>query len=156
MRGIIKVTFGQCIKTMIKTKRHYKIHLHYVKLTQHISFRNINRTLISLIRYYGVKNSGPVKLTHWSRVTHICVGKLTIAGSAPSHYLNQCWNIVNWTLGTNFSEILIEINTFSFKKMHLKISSRRWRPFCLGLNVLNHYWVNVSHMQLHIRFFTTY
>ena len=26
-------------------------------------------------------------------------------------------------LGTNFSEILIEINTFSFKKMHLKMSS---------------------------------
>ena len=26
-------------------------------------------------------------------------------------------------LGTNFSEILIEIYTFSFKKIHLKISS---------------------------------
>ena len=39
-------------------------------------------------------------------------------------------------LGTNFSEILIEIDTFSFKKMHLKMSSGRWRPFCLGLNVL--------------------
>ena len=22
-----------------------------------------------------------------------------VAWSAPSHYLNQCWNIVNWTLG---------------------------------------------------------
>ena len=39
-------------------------------------------------------------------------------------------------LGTNFSEILIAIETFSFKKMHLKISSAKWRPFCLGLNVL--------------------
>ena len=39
-------------------------------------------------------------------------------------------------LGTNFSEILIGIETFSFKKMHLKISSAKWRPFCLGLNVL--------------------
>ena len=35
-------------------------------------------------------------------MTHICVGNLTIIGSdnglspgtAPSHYLNQCWNIV--------------------------------------------------------------
>ena len=35
-------------------------------------------------------------LTHWGRVTHICVGNLTTIGS-PSHYLNQCWNIVNWT-----------------------------------------------------------
>ena len=40
-------------------------------------------------------------------------------------------------LGTNFSEILIEIYTFSFKKMHLKMSSGKWRPCCLGLNVLN-------------------
>ena len=38
--------------------------------------------------------------------------------------------------GTNFSEILIEILTFSFEKMRLKMSSAKWRPFCLGLNVL--------------------
>ena len=39
-------------------------------------------------------------------------------------------------LGTKFNEILIEIDTFSLKKMHLKVSSGKWRPFCLGLNVL--------------------
>ena len=39
-------------------------------------------------------------------------------------------------LGTNFSEILIGILTFSFKKMRWKVSSAKWRPFCLGLNVL--------------------
>ena len=33
--------------------------------------------------------------------------------------------------------MLIEIHTFSFKKIHLKISSGKWRPLCLGLNVLN-------------------
>ena len=37
--------------------------------------------------------------------------------------LEYCW------LGTNFSIILIEIHTFSFKKMHLKQSSVKWRPF---------------------------
>ena len=47
-------------------------------------------------------------------------------------------------LGTNFSEILIEIYTFSFKKRHLKMSSGKWRPFCLGLNVLTH-WCLVIH-----------
>ena len=40
-------------------------------------------------------------------------------------------------LGTNFSEIVIEIQTFSLKKIYyLKISSGKWRPFCLVLNVL--------------------
>ena len=32
-------------------------------------------------------------------------------------------------LGTNVSEILTEIDTFSFKKMHLKMSSGKWRSF---------------------------
>ena len=40
-----------------------------------------------------------------------------------------------WPLETNFSEILIEIDIFTFNKMHLKLSSARWQPFCLGLNV---------------------
>ena len=39
-------------------------------------------------------------------------------------------------LGTNFNEISIGIQTFSFKKMHFRMSSAKWRPFCLGLNVL--------------------
>ena len=39
-------------------------------------------------------------------------------------------------LGTKLSEILIELHTFSFKTMHLKMSSGKWRPFCLGPNVL--------------------
>ena len=42
-------------------------------------------------------------------------------------------------LETNFSEILIQIQTFPFKKMRLKVSSGKWRPFCLGLNVLIKY-----------------
>ena len=32
--------------------------------------------------------------------------------------------------------MLIEILTFSFKKLCLKVSSAKWHPFCLGLNVL--------------------
>ena len=83
-------------------------------------------------------------LTHWGRVTHICVSKQSIIGSdnglAPGRRQSIIWTniaiLFNGTLWTNFSEILIEIYTFSFKKMHLKKSSGIWRPFCLGLNVL--------------------
>ena len=39
-------------------------------------------------------------------------------------------------LGTNFSEISIEIHTVSIKKLHLKLSSAKRQPFCLGINVL--------------------
>ena len=42
--------------------------------------------------------------------------------SQSSHCLNQCWNIVNWTLG----------NT----QMHLKMSPAKWRPSLLDLSAL--------------------
>ena len=84
-------------------------------------------------------------LTHWGRVTHICVSKLTIIGSdnglAPVRRQAIIWTnagiLLIGPLGTNFSEILIEIHAFSFRKIHLKMSSGKWRPFYLGLNVLN-------------------
>ena len=88
-----------------------------------------------------------IPLTHWGRVTHICVGNLTIIGSdnglSPGRRQAITWTNVGvlliGPLGTNFSEMLIEIHTFSFKKIHLKMSSGKWWPFCLGLNVLT-YW----------------
>ena len=83
-------------------------------------------------------------LTHWGRVTYICVSKLTIIVS--DNGLSPDWRqAIIWTngeillirpLGTSFSEIGIGIYTFSFKKKHLKVSSAKWQPFCLGLNVL--------------------
>ena len=77
-------------------------------------------------------------------MTHICVSKLTIIGSdnglSPDRHQAIIWTnagiLFIGTLGTNFSDILIEIRIFSFKKMGLKVSSAKWRPFCLGLNVL--------------------
>ena len=47
-------------------------------------------------------------------------------------------------LGTNFSEILIKIYTFSFKKIHLKMSPVKWLLFSLGLNVLSNYFYIVA------------
>ena len=90
------------------------------------------------------KNTIFVCLTHWGRVTHICVGKQAIIGSdnglSPGRRQTIIWTnagiLLIEHLGTNFSEILIKSNTFSFKKMYSKMSSGKWRPFCLGLNVL--------------------
>ena len=92
-------------------------------------------------------------LTHWGRVTHICISKLTIIGSdnglSPDRRQAIIWTnagiLLIGPLGTNFSEILIEILTFSYKKMHLKVSSAKRRPFCLGLNVLTHCGLVISY-----------
>ena len=95
------------------------------------------------------------ELTHWGRVTHICVGYLTIIGSdnvlSPGRRQAIIWTnagiLLIGTLGTNVSEILAEIITFSFKKMYLKVSSAKRRPFCLGLNVLKESNGEISRLQ---------
>ena len=56
--------------------------------------------------------------------------------TAPSHYLDHAGILLIGRLGTNLIELLIKIHTFSFKKMHLNPSSAKWRPFCLGLNLI--------------------
>ena len=88
-------------------------------------------------------------LIHWGRVTHICVGQLIIIGSdnglSPGRHQTNFWTNAGILLirpvGTNFCEILIGIQTFSFKKIHLEMSSAKWRPFCLRLNVIRKYQV---------------
>ena len=95
-------------------------------------------------------------LTHWARVTHICVGNLTTIGSDKG--LSPDWRqAIIWTntgilligpWGTKFGEILIKILTFSFMKMDLKVSSAKWRPFCLGLNVLKHIYLKYLSINL--------
>ena len=69
------------------------------------------------------------QLTHWGRVTD--VNKLTIIGSdnglSPGRRQAIIWTnagiLLIGALGTNVSEILIKICTFSLKKMLLKKSS---------------------------------
>ena len=86
---------------------------------------------------------GPYVLTHWGRVTHICVSKLTIIdsdnGLSPGRRQAFTWTNVGILLieplETKFSEILIKIDIFSFKKIYSKMSGK-WGQFCHGLNVL--------------------
>ena len=75
---------------------------------------------------------------------HICVSTLAIIDS------NICLlpirsHAIIWTndgilligsLGTNPSEMLFGIQTFTFKKIKRKMLSAKWRPFCLRLNML--------------------
>ena len=99
-------------------------------------------------------------LTHWGRVTHICISKLTIIGS-DNGLLPRRHQAIIWTnaeillirpLGTKFNEIFIKNHTFSFKKMHLKMLSAKWRPYCLGLECVKNgsyygtYMYNSTHL----------
>ena len=81
---------------------------------------------------------------HWVRVTHICVGNLVqhcfrqwlVACSAPGQYLNQCWNIVNWTLGDKLQwKFNRNLNTLihenAFENVIWEIAAILSRPQCV-------------------------
>ena len=82
-------------------------------------------------------------LTHWGRAAHICVSKITNIGSdnglSPRRHqaiiLTNAGMLLIRPFWTKFSKIVIEIQTISFKTMHLKMSLK-WRPFCPDLNVI--------------------
>ena len=90
------------------------------------------------------KDKNLAMLTHCGRATHIFVSKLTIIASdnglSPGRHQAIIWNNAGilsiGLLGTKFIEILIKILTYYFKEMRMEVSSAKWRPFCLGLNVL--------------------
>ena len=64
------------------------------------------------------------------RVPQICLRESPIWPQAIIGTNAWLLSIRPW--GTNFSEILIQMQTFSFGKMRLKMSSAKWRPFCPG------------------------
>ena len=73
---------------------------------------------------------------HWGSVMHICISNLTITGS--DNGLSPGWHqAITWTkAGILLIGPLGNSNRNSFKKMPLKMSSGKWRPFYLGLKVL--------------------
>ena len=92
-----------------------------------------NQWCLATYAYTGLSEN-LLFLTHWGRVTHLCISKLTIIDS-DNGLLSGRHQTIIWTnagillirtLGTNFRGILGEIHTFSFKKMHLKMSSTLW------------------------------
>ena len=89
-------------------------------------------------------NGDKLLLTDFGRVKHICISHLTNSGSdnglSPGRRQAIIWTnagiLLIGPLDTNFSDILITIHTFSFKKMHLKRLSAKWQPFYLSVNVV--------------------
>ena len=123
-----------------------KMHLKMSSGKGRPSWLGVNALTVSLFFLRNARIINDDTLTHWGRVTHICVSKLSILGSDNGLSPGRRQAIIEtnagilliWPLGTNLSEILIEILIliFPFKKMRLKVSSAKRRLFCLGLNML--------------------
>ena len=119
-----------------KTQRvNVKVNTHKIN-SQKGSFQGHNYALSEVAIHFYMSNW----LTHWGRVIHIHINKLTIigpdSGLLPSRRQAIIWTnagiLLIQTLATTFSEIFSRIHVFSFKKMHLNIPSAKW---CLSLYV---------------------
>ena len=118
----------------------------YVKNTANIQPYSLDYNMhvyISHLRtwYSAAPCTRTENITHWGRVTHICVIICSHNGLSRGRHQAIIWTnagiLLIGPLGINFSEILIAIEIFSFTKMDLEMSSGKCRPFCLGLNVLS-------------------
>ena len=69
---------------------------------------------------------------------HICISKLTIIGSGwhQAIILTSAGILLVGPIGTNFNEILIEIQTFSFKNAFenvvCELAAILFRPWCVN------------------------
>ena len=82
-------------------------------------------------------------LTHWGRVTHICVSKLPTIGTdngvSPRRHQTIIWTnaviLLIRTLGTNFNESAIEIfiHENPFQKVAWKMAAILSRPQCVNI-----------------------
>ena len=102
-------------------------------------------SVVSFSPQCSFRNDELCKLTHWGRVTHICVVELghhwfrqwLVVCSAPKNYPNQCWIIVNWTLENklqwNLNRYLwIFIQENSFENVVWKMAAIFCRPQCVN------------------------
>ena len=110
---------------------------------QHISGSTLAQVKLVALRHQAIiwtnvdllLSEIPISMPQWSMVPgQHCFRLWLVASLAPSHYLNQCWLIINWTRRNKYQWKLIKIQFFSFDKMHLKMTAKRqdflFRPQC--------------------------
>ena len=92
-------------------------------------------------QYFMKVKFNVLTLTYLPLVSHICViessqycfRKRLVAYSAPSHYLNQCWLIVNW-ISRNIFQIIFNQNSIILIQgiENENVVCQNWQPFCPG------------------------
>ena len=93
-------------------------------------------TIFSTKIFILVSIVSSVHMTHWGRVMHMCIINGLLRNWCRAIIWTNAGILLIGPLAINISEILIEVQTFLFKKMDFKLSSAKWQAFCLGVNVL--------------------
>ena len=57
-----------------------------------------------------------ITLDHWGWMTDLCISEIDHHCLMPSHYLNQCWHMVNWMMGKiKLTKFVLTFKCFSRK-----------------------------------------
>ena len=99
---------------------HWLMAVFFIKLL--IKNTTVPLTLCGLVTSYSIDEEG-------TSLVHVMTCRL----SAPSHYPNQCWLVVEWTLKNKFRWNMNQNTAIYIQEMHLKMLSTKRRTFCSGL-----------------------
>ena len=114
-------------------------------------FHHLNLKGCPLYRTLGRRLTPLPQCRFYASVNWVSIGSDN--GLSPGRRQAIAWTnaglLLNGPLGINFSEIWIKIQNFLFMKMHVKMSSAKWRPFCAGGNELKEWSRNIRQMNIH-------
>ena len=103
------------------------------------SVKSIHRPLIAwLLLWCEFKSLRPSDAYMHEQFYHHWFRQWLVAWSAPSHYLKQCWDIVNRTLRKKLQWNFKRNTYIFFQGNPFENVARKWRLFCLSLNTLTH------------------
>ena len=87
-------------------------------------------------RFFNALRPSDAYMRHY--INHHWFRQWLVAWPAPSHYLNQCWNIGDRNLRSKLQWNLKRNPYLFFQNNSFQTSSAKWLPFCLGLDELIH------------------
>ena len=106
--------------------------------TLYKQMHNVINTLVPVNIYSRSLSThrGRMRLKCVSKLGHHRLKKWLDDTLAPSHYLNQCWAILNWTLRNKLQWNLSRNSSILIQENKFENVIWKCRAFCLGVNVL--------------------
>ena len=129
-------TIWSCLLSWTISSLRVRLHWRHLNLPQAIGYftywlmPDINMSGWHFVSFFSTVNLRPgVVNINVSALGRPWFSLWLVACSAPSHYLNQCWFVINLAITYKLEWNLKESTNISFKKMHLKMSSAKCQPF---------------------------
>ena len=113
-------------------------------LSTQINSRHFTNTIKKTLQMY--QHISPIAAYMRQSIGSALVQIMACRIFAPSHYLNQCWVNVNWTIRNKFQWNFNRNSNIFIQGNVLKMSSEKWRPCCPEGDelIMTMFWSNYS------------